>query len=291
MVSIIIVNYNGKDRTRACLQSIHTVSSSVEHEIILIDNCSDDGSVEAIRKEYPDIRIVPQNANLGFGTANNRGARIAKGEFLFFVNNDIIFKEDIITPLKEFMEKNDSAGIAAPMLLNPDGTYQLSYGKYPSLLNELRTKRETIAAKSIPDDRSPKRVEWVSFAAVMIHRAAFEKIHGFDERYFMYFEDADFCCRAHDAGYTTYYCAGYALLHSGGGSWSGSIVNKIKIEYRRSQIMYYQKHRSVCEALVLRIYLMLQFIPHLFLKPAEERRRALSIIKMAAVFHANSPRR
>jgi GT2 family glycosyltransferase len=288
MVSIIIVNYNGREFTRACLQSLFAVPPVDKHEIILVDNCSSDGSVEMIRAEFPGVVLLKQNVNEGFSRANNIGARAARGEYLYFLNNDTLFTQDIISPLKEFMEANKSIGVAAPMLLHPDGTFQLSYGNYPSFINEMRTKRNTAMMKNIPDNRIPKKVDWVSFAAVMIRRSAFENIHGFDERYFMYFEDADFCYRMQKAGYKTYYCAEYSIIHFGGGSWSNTVTNKIKTEYRRSQIIYYQTHRSSCETFALRIFLILRFMLLVVYHVGEDRRRAISIIKLAIFFDANS---
>jgi GT2 family glycosyltransferase len=287
MVSIIIVNYNGKEYTRGCLESLRAVSIAVEHEIILVDNCSLDGSKEMVQADYPEVILVPQKVNDGFGRANNAGARVARGEYLFFVNNDTTLKQDSISPLKEFMETQPSIGVAAPMLLNPDGTFQVSYGNYPSILNELRTKRDTALLKNIPENRIPKKVDWVSFAAVMIKRSVFMNVHGFDERYFMYFEDADFCCRAAKVGFTTFYCAEYSIIHSGGGSWSQALTNTIKTEYRRSQIIFYQSHRSLFETMVLRIFLLFRFMHLLFFHSGEDRNRALSIIKLAFSFNAN----
>jgi len=288
MVSIIIVNYNGREFARACLQSLAAVIPAIEHEIILVDNCSHDGSSEMIRVEFPDIVFLQQNFNEGFGKANNRGARVARGEYLFFVNNDTLFKHDILTPLKEFMELDKSIAVAAPMLLHPDGTFQLSTGRYPSFIHEMQTKRNTALMKNIPDHRTPKIVDWVSFAAVMIRRSAFEQLHGFDERYFMYFEDADFCYRIQKAGYKTYYCAEYSIIHYEGGSWSNIITHKIKTEYRRSQIIYYQSHRSIIETLALRIFLIVRFLHLLIFSTGGDRRHAFSIIKLALFYNANS---
>jgi GT2 family glycosyltransferase len=259
-VSIIIVNFNGKEQTRRCLQSLAAVAAAMPYEVIVVDNHSLDGSVEAIRREFPDVILLAQESNLGFGKANNRGAHEAKGRFLFFVNNDTVFTQNVAATLKEFLESDQSAGAAAPMLKNPDGTFQLSYGKFPSLLNELRTKRDTLRITHARDDRNPRAVEWVSFAAVMIRREAFEKIGGFDERYFMYFEDADVCLRLRNAGYATCYCAGVSLIHEGGGSWSSSAAPVIRLEYRRSQILFYTLHRSRIETALLRCYLFFRMM-------------------------------
>jgi GT2 family glycosyltransferase len=287
MITIIIVNHNGRDHTRACLQSLHAVSPKIEYEIILVDNDSADGTVEIIRKEFPEVMVLPQKSNGGFGWANNIGATEAKGEYLLFLNNDTIFTMDILTPLADFLHTHDSIGVVAPMLLNPDGSYQLSYGKFPSIMNELGTKKDTAFIKHIPKDRSPQQVDWVSFAAVMIRKSAFETVQGFDARYFMYFEDADLCYRLKKAGYHSFYYPECILLHEGGGSWSHEVTSKIKIEYRRSQILFYLLHRSWYESFALRVYLILRFIFYTISFRVDRRRQAYSIIKMAIAFHAN----
>jgi GT2 family glycosyltransferase len=287
MISIIIVNYNGKDFTVQCLRSLERIRLSVPIETIVVDNASTDGSVEILRYEFPHAILLPQRLNSGFGKANNIGARAAHGEHLFFVNNDTLFQQDIIEPLNIFLDTHKSAGIVAPMLLNSDFTYQLSYGKFPSLMNELRTKRDTALFTNIPKDRSPRQVDWVSFAAVMIRRSAFEKVNGFDERYFMYFEDADLCFRLQNAGYQSFYCAEYSLIHRGGGSRSHGVTNMIKTEYRRSQLLFYASHRSWFELLALRFYLLFRFSYPFLCTRGEEHHRARSVISMALSSYAH----
>jgi hypothetical protein len=185
------------------------------------------------------------------------------------------------------METDKTIGIAAPMLLHQDGTFQLSYGNYPSFINELRMKRDATLIREIPRTRSPKQVEWVSFAAVMVRKSAYESIHGFDERYFLYFEDADFCYRMQQNGYKTFYCAEYSLIHTRGGSWSDAVVHGIKIEYRRSQIIFYQSHRSMYESIALRIFLVCRCMVLFLVNSGEYRTRALSTMKLALFYHAN----
>jgi GT2 family glycosyltransferase len=287
MISVIIVNYNGKEFTQACLQSLRAVSPAAEHEIIVVDNCSTDGSCEMIRTEFPEAIVLKQDFNEGFGRANNKGALKARGEYLLFINNDTLFKQDILSPLKDFMETDHSIGAAAPMLLNPDETFQLSYGYHPSIINEFRTKRATASIKRMQTDRSPKQVDWVSFAAVLVRKSVFEKLKGFDARYFMYFEDADYCYRMQKLGFKTFYCPEYSIIHAGGGSWSSTVANKIKIEYRRSQITYYQSHRSLCETVTLRLFLVLRFLCSMAIHNGDDRRRDRTIIKLTTSYNAN----
>ena len=252
----------------------------------MVDNNSRDGSVEAIKTQYPKVKVIALQQNIGFGKANNVGASVSIGEYLFFVNNDTIFKEDIILHLGQFLQENHTCGAVGPLLLNSDGSYQHSYGKFPSLINELRTKRDATVFKDIPKNRSPKQVDWVSFAAVMIRRSAFEKINGFDDRYFMYFEDADLCFRLQNAGFQIYYCAEYSLIHIGGGSRSQEVATMIKTEYRHSQLLFYALHRSGFESLALRLYLFLRFLYPFLCTRGEEHRQARLVITMAIFSYA-----
>ncbi|MCX6138971.1 MAG: glycosyltransferase family 2 protein [Ignavibacteriales bacterium] len=286
LVSIIVVNYDGKEQTIACLQSLAVAKLSVPYEVIVVDNHSSDDSVASLRAMFPSARLLPQQENLGFGKANNLGAASANGEYLFFVNNDTLFTRDIVTPLCNFLSAHPEAGAAAPMLLNADGTFQLSYGKYPSILNELRTIRDTAMLKQIPTDLVPRMVEWVSFAAVMIPRSRFAQLHGFDEAFFMYFEDVDFCHRLHDAGCAAYYCGEHSIIHIGGASWSGKSSSPVKVEYRRSQMLYYRRHRSAAELLALRCYLTAKFVLMLFRIGRARRPAAMEILSLVWNRHA-----
>ena len=287
VVSIVIINHNGKNQIEECLRSFFAHTPGDPFEVIVVDNDSKDGSVELLKSKFPQIRVLAQKKNYGFGKGNNIGVSESSGNFLFFVNNDTIFKEDIVTPLIQFLKENPSCGAVGPLLLNSDLTYQHSYGKFPSLMNELRTKRDTALFKNIPKDRSPRQVDWISFAAVMIRRSAFVKVNGFDERYFIYFEDADLCFRLQNAGYQSFYCAEYSLIHRCGGSRSQRVTNMIRTEYRRSQLLFYASHRSWFELSALRFYLLLRFSYSFLCTRGEEHHRARSVISMALSSYAN----
>jgi GT2 family glycosyltransferase len=287
MISIIIVNYNGKDFIVQCLRSLESLRLSMPMETIVVDNNSTDGSVEAIKALYPKVKVNAQKHNYGFGKANNIGANASTGEYLFFINNDTVFTEDLVAPLSLFLKENPSCGAVGPLLVNADGTYQHSYGYFPSIINEWRVQKETKAIKSIPTNLTPQEVDWVSFAAVMIPRAVFEQISGFDERYFMYFEDADVCVRLKEIGYSTIYCPAHSLVHLGGASWSQKNIDAIRYEYRRSQLLYYSKHISLWQTFLLRFYLLLKHILLLIGANKNERAKVFSIIKLAVINHAH----
>lgn len=263
-ISIIIVNYNGCEYTIQCIDSIQRTHRTKYYEIIVVDNGSTDSSVEILHKKFPNIVIVELQDNKGFGFANNRGAEKAKGEFLFFINNDTIFISEVDDILVEQYRTNQTLGIIAPKLCNEDGSFQLSFGKFPSLLGEYNTKR--LSAKLKKNDCSkieyakqyslPVTVDWVSGAAFMIQRNLFESIDGFDEKYFMYFEDSDLCRRIHDLKKDVLYFPLTSLIHLGGKSYVQK-DERISLEYRKSQLLYYKKHLSLVQTVTLKMYLFL----------------------------------
>ncbi len=260
MVSIIFVNYNGLQYTKQCLESFVKHHQQEMFDIIVVDNHSTDGSQNILPKLFPFIQFLPLPQNYGFGAANNAGARIAKGDILFFVNNDTIFKEPVVDLLVQYLLDDETVGIVGPQLLNEDGSFQLSFGKFPTIKNEHQTK--SYQGNSLSEEfielssNSIKKKDWLTGAALMMKKAIFEMIKGFDEKYFMYFEDIDLCKSIHAIGYHCVYVPTIHLIHLGGKSYQRT-DSRITIEYRRSQLRYYDKHNSSFQRLFLRVYLFI----------------------------------
>lgn len=267
--SIIIVTYNGLTFTRQCLSSLFLHHSSDEIEVIVVDNNSSDQSTDILSKEYPSVRFVLLPENKGFGPANNIGANAATGEILFFVNNDTVFTSNIIEPLVAQITRNAGSGIIGPKLLNEDGSFQISFGKFPTIAAE-RESKAAIRDHAYDNDRLnlsglSVQQDWVTGAALMIKREVFRLTGGFDEQYFMYFEDVDLCKRVSDAGYTIHFVPSVSMIHLGGKSY-GNRNDNISYEYRRSQLRYYDKHNSLLQRMTVRIFLLTKFIPKLMNK-------------------------
>jgi len=264
-VSIIIVNYRRFDLTSKCVESLRV--HSPQTEIILVDNASRDGSVERLREIFPDITIVEMNGNNGFGFANNAGAAAASGNHLFFLNNDTIVHSDSPQHLSSVLQKEQKAAVVGPRLSYEDGSFQLSFGFDPSPLNEWKTKRmkkglfrrdAKLADKVQSRYASVTPVDWVTGAALMIRSEVFESIGGFDEAYFMYFEDADLCRRVRKKGWAVLYDPAATIMHYEGGSVASNDMS-VYIGYRRSQLRYYRKHGTLLSRVILRLYLTLMF--------------------------------
>ena len=199
-ISIIIVNYNTKQLTLNCLRTIYEYTKDINFEIIVVDNASSDGSVEAIKASYPLVKIIEPNKNLGFGRANNLGAKYAQGEYLFLLNSDTLLIENTLSVLYTFMKNRESENIGAcgVSLLNGQQQKTISAGHFPSLLQEFSDigfrhlyknyyNNKLSLAFSIPKDGDVREVDYICGADIFMKKELFDKLKGFDEDYFMYF--------------------------------------------------------------------------------------------------------
>lgn len=191
LVSIIIINYNGKHLIERCLSSVSNTKYH-NYEIIVLDNNSTDDSTAVIREKFPACQIIQLKKNMGFAIANNIGSKIAKGDYLMFLNNDTYVTPEWIRELISVMEKDDSIAISQSLLLRPDGAIDSSgdfvtkYGRTYSSYNKSNSPREILSARG---------------AAMMVRRSFYEDVGGFDEDYFISFEDVEIGWKARILGY------------------------------------------------------------------------------------------
>ena len=223
-LSIIIVNWNTQDITRNCLRSIRQRVGSISCEVIVVDNASSDASVELIRAEFPDVRLIVNDDNLGFGRANNQGMRIARGRYFLLLNSDTLVIDDSVQRLVSFMESDPRIGIAGCKLLFEDLTLQSSCSRFPSikiaLLEDLmlykflsrRRQGELLLNGYWAHDRA-RDVDAVWGAAMLVRREVFEQTGGFDERIFMYGEDLEWCMRVHDGKWHIAFTPDCRIVH------------------------------------------------------------------------------
>jgi GT2 family glycosyltransferase len=265
MVSVILVNHNDLKRTREAVKSVRQWSP--ESEIIIVDNNSTRGTVESLGREFPDIRVVSLSENRGFGAGNNKGAAATHGEFLFFLNSDTLLLEDTPALLAAMMKADPQIAACGPRLVNGDNSFQLSFGPDPSLLNEWKLRRirrglqkrdTSVRARSESRFLRKREVDWLTGAALMVRRDVFEKVKGFDETFFVYFEDADLCRRIRELGLKVLFCPSSSVVHFGGNRRL-NLGSTVALEYRRSQLHYYQKHIGGLSSFLLRCYLICKF--------------------------------
>ena len=260
-LSIIIVSYNARADLERCLTSLHEHPLSSSHEIVVVDNASNDGSADAARR-WPSVRVIESGTNRGFAAANNIGIRASAGDYLLLLNSDTVVPAGAIDRLLAAFARHPDVGVAGPRLVDAAGRPELSFGPMIGPLAEFRQK-QLIVGLAKQDPAISRRVEemtrqeqwpdWVSGACLLVRRADADAVGLLDERYFMYIEDVDFCAAIRALGRRVLFTPAAEIVHLKGRSVASAAV-ATEAAYRRSQIAFYEKHRPVL-APFLRLYL------------------------------------
>jgi hypothetical protein len=253
-VSICIVNWNRADCLRTCLRSIEDGAPQVSLEIIVVDNASCDESVPLVRAEAPKVLLILNDTNIGFARANNQAFALARGRYLLLLNNDTIMMPGTLDAMVAFMEQHADAGILGCKVLNPDGSLQPSCRSFPSLLTLLwraiyldklfPTSRLTgVEAMSAWKHDSSREVDVVKGCCMMVRRAMLEQVGSLDERFFMYFEEVDWCYRARQCGWKVHFTPEAQIVHLAGQSATLNSAT-MAVAYHQSRIEYFRKHHG-----------------------------------------------
>lgn len=253
-VSVIFVSYNTSGLTIAAIEALYASVSDpgFPFEIILVDNASTDGTVEEVRRRFPDVRLIASDENLGFGRGNNRGAGIAAGEMLFLLNTDTEIRPRAMEMLYAYLGARPSMAAAGAFLENPDGSTQPAILRFPTVwrifcvffwLDRIPHRFFSGVIDLGADPDREQRIDVAHGAAMMVRRDVFEKVGGFDPDFFMYFEECDLCRRMADAGYTTGYLPDARVMHYSGAS-SGSRPWWFFRALRESRMVYARKHMN-----------------------------------------------
>lgn len=250
-VSIVIVTYNSEATIGSCLESIPRGV-----ETIVVDSGSHDETAEAIAR-FPSVRFI-QSENRGFGAGCNLGASQAHGDYLLLLNPDAALAENAIETMLQCLQSHPNAGMVGPKIFSADGLVELSWGEKPSLLSELKRKQEHRNPPRIP--ASCTKVDWVSGACLLLATETWQSLEGFDEGYFLYFEDVDLCWRLVKTKREVLFEPRAAIHHLRGHS-SRQIALQTEIWYRQSQRRFYRKHSSWVQSLLLWCYLVLKYAP------------------------------
>jgi N-acetylglucosaminyl-diphospho-decaprenol L-rhamnosyltransferase len=290
MVSVIIIHHGDASLVENCIASFIRAVRKPSFEIIVVDNDAEEGALKNIRRRFPSVRMIKARRNMGFGEANNAAAKLACGKYLFFLNNDTLVHDDFLSPLVRLMENSPEIGAAGPRLLNSDGSFQLSSGMHMGLRGEAEARWLARLLRSSSDGTGKRLLQnkepaWLTGAALMVPRALFGELGGFDAGYFMYFEDMDLCRRIGLAGRRIRYEPACSLTHFKGGSARGE-SGKISLEYRRSQLLFYMKHGKRAETLCIRLYLAFKYGALFLLIPGRRKcaGRILGLVLKPAPF-------
>ncbi|KKR21825.1 MAG: hypothetical protein UT50_C0003G0006 [Candidatus Moranbacteria bacterium GW2011_GWA2_39_41] len=248
-LSIIIVNYHSEKYLDKCLSSIYGVWGQ-DLEIIIVNNDIAE-SLQNIIEKFPAVKIIQQKENVGFGRAHNAGAQITKGKYLLFLNPDTIIVNDATDILNKF-EQDNSVGIIGAKLVNSEGKNQSwSVGYEATLWNILKNKLGFPESRRIWESAQTQEVEWTSGGSMFIRKEIFAEVGGFDEKFFLYFEDMDLCKRVCKIGKKVLYFPSVRIEHIEGGSVENK--NKQKKDYYASQDYYFSKHFGLIQSVLIRL--------------------------------------
>ena len=264
-LSIVIVTYNSLNQLDACLASLSTHPPSLDHETLIVDNASPDGTAAAVRQRWPHVRVIEPGSNLGFSGASNVGIRQTCGEFVLLLNPDTMVPAGALDALVASLDARPEAAVVGPRLVDAGGRAELSFGAMIAPLAELRQKllvagndrgAPLIGAYVSRLTRRAREVDWVSGACLLVRRADAEAAGLLDERYFMYGEDVDFCAAIRARGRRVLFTPDAEIVHLRGQSVVSN-PRAIDAAYRRSQLAFYAKHHPRWVPL-LRAYLKLR---------------------------------
>jgi len=252
-IDIVIVNYNSTDYLLRCLESIENNLNGLVANIIIYDNASVDNP-ERITNQFSDVSLIVNRFNIGFSAAVNRAFQKCFSPFVLLLNPDSIIKDGFFEPIIGFMERHHEVSVVGPKVMNEDGTIQGSARAFPTLLTGLFGRRSFLS-RLFPNNRftrgniikmslnggTPMEVDWVSGACMLIRRKAIEDVGGMDERFFMYWEDADWCRRMWQKGWKVVYFPLSTIVHFVGAS-SNTLPLKSTVEFHKSSYRIYKKY-------------------------------------------------
>lgn len=254
-VSVVIVNWNGGDLLRQCLEAVQA-SVDCTPEVILVDNASTDGSSIAVAQQYPRLRLIKNDANVGFARANNMGIRASTSRYVMLLNNDALLAPQTLRILVSYMDGHPRVAACGARLLYADGSTQpFAYGSDPTIGHLIARGLLAARGRSIHDWNVgvSQEVDWVAGTAMLARRAACDEAGLLDESFFMYFEDVEWCRRFRDRGWRVAYVPEAAVIHLNKRTYRDQQRQR---RYDRSLRRYYALHYSVLDRLLLRTLLL-----------------------------------
>ncbi len=292
VLSIILLSWNVRDLLRKCLASLPLNNAAVE--IIVVDAASADGSADMVRAEFPAVRLLAATENLGYTRGNNVGLAAAAGQYLLILNPDTEVVDDALAQMQAYLAAHPQVGVLGPQLIHPDGRVQSTRRRFPTLAVALfestwlqplapRVWLDRYYARDLPDDAIAE-VDWTMGAALMTRRAVYAQVGGFDEGFFMYSEEVDWCRRVKAAGWQVVYFPPARIIHHAGRS-SDQVPAATHIRFNTSKVRYFRKYHGALAAEVVRWVLLGNFAWQWALEAAKwlvGHRRPLRAARMAA---------
>jgi hypothetical protein len=290
-LSIIIVNWNTQELLRKCLQSVKANLGSAElrGEVWVVDNASTDNSVQMLKEQFPWIMLIQNQQNVGFAAANNQAIAQSTGRYILLLNSDTEVKSGAFQELLAFIDAHPQVGAAGSLLLNPDDSLQISCYPMPTLSRELWRLYHLdslwpygVYRMSNWNRNTPRKVEVLQGASLLLRREALDQVGLLDDRYFMYTEEVDLCYRLQKGGWGLYWVPQSTVIHYGGQS-TRQIATKMFLCLYQSKLFFFRKHYGWSAAQVYKIILLsaalvrLATIPLCWLEPSPQRQRHLML--------------
>jgi GT2 family glycosyltransferase len=261
-ISVVIVGWNAKHYLELCLESLASAPPRRSMEVLVVDNASNDDSVEMIETKFPWVKLIKSSENLGFSKGNNVAIRLAQGRYIALVNPDVIVFPGCLDSLADFLDQNPKVGNAGPRVLNPDMSMQSTCRQFPTLWNNFcsasglssRFRNSRFFAGEhmfyFPHDRT-LTVDVLVGCFSMIRREAFDSVGLLDEGLFMYGDDVDWCQRARNAGWDVVFYPGAQAIHDRGKITAPYPV-RFAVAQQRSVLHYWSKHHGFLGVLGIR---------------------------------------
>lgn len=265
-ISLLVVSFNTCSLLRRCLASASAAAAGLPVQFIVIDNASRDDSAAMVASEFPHVQLLRSSVNLGFAAANNRALDRVRGRYVVLLNPDAELGPDALVQAMHFMEEHPAAALAGGRLVDPAGREQPSARCFPSLLNEVLTLSGLAARyprsrlcgrfdRTWADPAAAAQVDWVPGAFAIVRTGALRAVGGFDERFFLYYEEVDLCRRLRAAGWQIWYRPEVEVRHLGGaaaqtvpGQEFSASGAQLTLWRMRSALLYYRKHHGLLGA-------------------------------------------
>ena len=251
-LSIVIICWNDRKVITECLSSIVANTHETQFEIIVSDNGSVDGSIEFLRSEFQEVRVIENGRNLGFSGGNNVGIRNCEGEYIIILNPDTIIHDAAFDKWVDYADRHPEAGAFGCRVLNPDGSYQITAYPFPTVwrywlaalrlqkLGKISSRFDSNVYAGWNGD-TERRIDWQSGCCIMFRGDLIKRLGGFDERFFYWFEEVDLCRRVQNEGYRILFTPDVIVTHLGGQSVSRYPL-RFDIETLRNRYRYFFKH-------------------------------------------------
>ena len=257
-ISVILVSYNTIEMTKKALNDLFASVGNLELEVFIVDNASRDNSVEVLRRDYPNVTLIENNKNVGFGRANNQALPFIKGRYVLLLNTDAFVEPDTLIKTKQYMDMHPKCGMVGVKLVGRDGVLQPSCRYFPTawniFLERTNLKKFFKHTKLIDnmswDHASVRSCDWVPGCYALIRKEVIDQVGLFDPRYFLYYEEVDHCFAAKRAGWEVAYYPDTTVVHIGGESAKheaaiSSQSRQIESLQIESELLFFRKNHGV----------------------------------------------